>query len=79
VSANRVFVQTINAPNGLSYAASLDNEFNVQRNVWQGTDLTNEFNFLLREYGKQTLYIYHVDSEGFVGPAAVYEFYAYPQ
>ncbi len=79
VSANRVFVQTVSAPNGLSYAASLDNEFNVQSKVWQGANLANEFNFLLREYGKQTLYIYHVDSEGFVGPAAVYEFYAYPQ
>lgn len=79
VSKNRVFVQTIPAPDNLSYAASLDNEFNNQKNVWQGSGLGNEFDFLLKEYGKQTLYIQHVDSDGFVGPATVYEFYAYPQ
>lgn len=79
VSNNRVFVQTIPAPDALSYVASLDNEFNNQKNVWQGNGLGNEFDFLLKEYGKQTLYVQHVDSDGFVGPAAVYEFYAYPQ
>lgn len=79
VSKNRVFVQTLNAPDGLSYAASLHNEFNNQKNVWQGSGLGKEFDFLLKEYGKQTLTIQHIDSDGFVGPAAVYEFYAYPQ
>jgi hypothetical protein len=34
---------------------------------------------LLKEYGKQTLYIQYLDGDGVVGPAAVYEFYAYPQ
>jgi hypothetical protein len=79
VSRNRVYVQTKSAPAGLSYAASLDNEFNHQKEVWRGSGLSNEFDFLLKEYGKQTLYIQHVDSDGVVGPAAVYEFYATPQ
>jgi hypothetical protein len=79
VSNNRVFVEIDHAPDGLSYVASLDNEFNHQKQVWQGRGLGNAFNFLLKEYGKQTLYIQYLDGDGVVGPAAVYEFYAYPQ
>lgn len=79
VAENRVFVRAVAAPDKLRYAASLDNPFNNQKNVWHGSDLGSEFSFLLKEYGEQTLYIQHVDSDGSVGPAAVYEFYAYPQ
>jgi hypothetical protein len=79
VSVNRVFVHTINPSDGLTYQASLDNEFNDQKTVWQGSGLSGKFDFLLKEYGKQTLRIRHLDSDGTVGPAAVYEFDAQPQ
>ena len=76
---NRVFVETIAPPSGLVYRAKLDNEFNDQKAVWQGSGLGSEFNFLLKEYGKQTLYLWHLDSDGVVSPSAIYEFNAPPQ
>lgn len=76
---NRVFVETVAPLSGLVYQAKLDNEFNDQKAVWQGSGLGSEFNFLLKEYGKQTLYIWHLDSDGVVSPSAIYEFNAPPQ
>lgn len=79
VVRNRVFVQTITPPGGLTYQARLDNEFNDQKVVWEGTGLHSEFDFLLKEYGKQTLYLRHIDSDGVGSPDAIYEFDAQPQ
>jgi len=79
VEANRVYVTTTSAPKELVYAANLDNPFNNQTNVWQGNGASGKFDFLLKEYGKQTLYLHYLDSDGAVGPAAVYEFDAQPE
>jgi hypothetical protein len=79
VARNRVFVQMPPLLNGLSYHASLDNLFNQQKTVWQGADVANQFDFLLREYGQQTLYIRHVDSDGIESEPAIYEFVAQPE
>lgn len=79
IARNRVTVNTIAPIDGFTYQARLDNEFNDQQAVWQRDGLSNQFDFLLKEYGKQTLSIYHVDSDGGVSPAAVYEFNASPQ
>jgi hypothetical protein len=76
VSRNRVFVKTAPPLDGLTYQASLDNPFNHQVNVWQGRGLGSQFDFLLREYGHQRLYIRHVDSDGVESAPAVYEFNA---
>jgi hypothetical protein len=79
VAQNRVYVTTTPPLEGLTYQVRLDNDANQQKNVWVGTGLQGEFNFLLKEFGKQTLYIRHVDSDGATSPAAVYEFDATPQ
>jgi hypothetical protein len=79
VVRNRVFVRTLPPPNGLSYRVSLTNPFNHQDDVWQDTGLSDQFDFLLREYGKQILYIRHVDSDGIESAPAVYAFDAQPE
>lgn len=79
VQGNRVFVKTIPSPQGMVYSARVDNPFNQQETVWQGSGLTGEFNFLLKEYGKQILYLRHLDSDGSESPAAIYEFDAQPE
>jgi hypothetical protein len=79
IANNRVFVHTAEPLNGFTYQARLDNEFNDQKEVWSSNGLGKQFDFLLKEYGKQTLSIKHVDSDGVVGPASVYEFNAQPQ
>jgi hypothetical protein len=79
VRNNKVFVNTINAPDGLSYLAVLHNEVNQQKNVWQASTNGGEFNFLLKEYGKQTLSLRLVDAEGVTGDEAIFEFNAAPQ
>jgi hypothetical protein len=79
VTENRVFITTVNPPEGLTYEAMLDNEMNNQINVWQGVGLDGNFNFLLREYGKQTLRLRLVDTDGFAGPEAQTEFDAWSQ
>lgn len=79
IARNRVLVNTIAPLDGFTYQARLDNEFNEQKQVWQRSGLGSQFDFLLKEYGKQTLSIQHVDSDGVVSPAAVYEFNASPQ
>ena len=78
VTENRVFVTTISPPQGLTYEVVLNNERNHQYKVWHETDLMAEFNFLLREYGKQTLLLHYVDSDGVAGADAIYEFNAPP-
>ena len=78
VHKNKVFVSNINPPQGLVYQVSLDNEFNNQKNVWRDTVAASEFSFLLKEYGKQKLILRLVDTDGIVGPDAVYEFNAPP-
>jgi predicted phage tail protein len=79
VLRNKVFVNTINPPEGLTYEAILHNEVNKQTDVWRATGLQGEFDFLLKEYGKQTLLLRLVDADGVAGPDAVYEFNASPQ
>jgi hypothetical protein len=79
VLRNRVFVSTLNPPEGFIYEAVLHNEVNKQVNVWRGVGLNGEFDFLLKEYGKQTLLLRLVDVDGVAGPDAVYEFNAMPQ
>jgi hypothetical protein len=79
VVRNRVFVQLPLPMNGLAYNASLENRFNQQADVWRASDLANQFHFLLREYGQQTLYIRHVDSDGIESEPAIYEFDAQPE
>ncbi len=79
VKDNRVFVSTIAPPKGLVYAAILDNEMNHQEKVWQGADLKENFDFLLREYGKQTIRLRLVDEDGVAGPEAKVEFFAWSQ
>ncbi len=74
VLQNRVFVTTINPPAGLSYQAILHNEQNHQFSVWSGNDLGADFDFLLKEYGKQKLVLRHVEADGTKGPDATIEF-----
>ena len=78
VLRNKVFVTTINPPEGLVYEAVLHNELNKQANVWRATGLSGAFDFLLKEYGKQTLLLRLVDADSVAGPDAVYEFNAPP-
>ncbi len=78
VIENRVFIHTLNPPSGFFYEAILDNEQNNQKNVWQAVGLIGRFDFLLREYGKQTLRLRLVDGEGVAGPEAVAEFDGLP-
>ena len=74
VLQNRVFVTTINPPAGLSYQAILHNEQNHQSSVWSGSNLGAQFDFLLKEYGKQKLLLRHVEADGTKGPDAIIEF-----
>ena len=78
VLRNRVYVRTINPPEGLVYEAVLQNELNKQANVWRATGLNGEFDFLLKEYGKQKLLLRLVDADGVAGPDAIHEFNASP-
>ena len=78
VLQNKVFVSTLNPPDGLAYEAVLHNEVNKQSNVWRATGLNGEFDFLLREYGKQKLLLRLIDADGVAGSYAVYEFNASP-
>ena len=79
VLQNKVFVNTLNPPDGLTYEAVLHNEVNKQANVWHATRLNGEFDFLLKEYGKQTLLLRLVDADGVAAPDAAHEFNAPPQ
>lgn len=78
IHQNRVFVSTVNPPQGLAYQAVIHNEFNHQKNVWRGTVNASEFSYLLKEYGKQTLVLHLVDVDGTAGSDAIYEFNAPP-
>ena len=78
IMQNRVFIHTITPPDGFVYEAILDNDRNHQKNVWQAAKLNGHFDFLLREYGKQTLRLRLIDAEGVAGPEAVAEFNASP-
>ncbi len=75
---NRVFISTIKAPEGLRYEAVLHNKRNQQYNVWHATDLGATSNFLLKEYGKQTLILRYVEADGTKGADAQFEFNASP-
>jgi hypothetical protein len=78
VERNKVFVNTVNPPEGLRYEAILHNEMNQQKSVWSASGLGAEFSFLLKEYGKQTLILRLVDADGVSGPDKEYEFNASP-
>ena len=75
---NKVFVSTINPPQGLVYQVTLDNDYNNQKSVWRDTVASSEFSFLLKEYGKQKLILRLVDADGVLGPDTVFEFNAPP-
>lgn len=79
VLQNRVYVNTINPPEGLAYDVNLSNDMNSQKNVWFAKDLSGQFKFLLKEFGKQTLTLRHIEADGVTGPESVYEFMALPQ
>ena len=79
IAQNRVYVDTINPPSGFTYEATLDNKRNNQINVWQAAGLQGRFDFLLREYGLQTLRLRLVSSDGVAGPESITEFDALPQ
>lgn len=79
VAVNRVNIHILPAPDGLMYQFNLDNEANQQKDVWVKKGLETDYQFLLKEYGKQTLYIRHLDDDGITSQPAVYEFYAYPE
>lgn len=79
IQGNKAYVTTAEPPEDLHYEVRLDNQFNQQENVWQASRLGATFEFLLKEYGKQTLYIRHVDAEGIKSAEAVYEFDAQPE
>lgn len=76
---NRVQIQTVPPPDGLTYVFILDNPVNDQKNVWQETGTELVYQFFLKEYGPQTLTIQYQDQTGALGPAAIYEFYAEPE
>lgn len=76
---NKIYVSMSPPIEGTTYSVQLDNLRNHQIRVWSGNSLNENFNFDLREYGKQTLHFKQVDSEGDAGPEAVYEFDAPPQ
>lgn len=76
---NRIQIQTIPPSDGLTYVFTLDNPVNDQKNVWQETGAEHVYQFLLKEYGPQKLYIQYQDKTGALGPAAIYEFYAKPE
>lgn len=79
VVANHAFITTVEPPKGLRYEVRLDNELNKQVGVWQAKKVDGAFDFLLKEYGKQTLHIRHIDNDGITGPEAIYEFDAFPE
>lgn len=79
VTANHAYITTLEPPQNLRYEVRLANMFNQQDNVWQANKVGGSFDFLLKEYGKQTLYIRHIDADGFVGPEAIVEFDASPE
>lgn len=76
---NKIYVNLPPAAEGTTYSVQLDNLRNHQIRVWSENNLSQNFSFWLREYGKQTLHFRQVNSEGDAGPEAVYEFDAYPQ
>jgi hypothetical protein len=78
VRHNRVFVDTLQPLEGMTYQVRLANPYNHQETVWVGSGLSGQFDFDLREYGAQQLYIQHVDQQGAAGPAAFYEFNVSP-
>ena len=79
VLQNRVFVTTIEPPSGLAYKVILNNDFNAQKKVWMAQGLDGKFNFLLKEFGQQTLSLSLVEAGGVSGPESVVEFIALPQ
>ena len=74
VLQNRVFVTTVNPPEGLVYQAILQNEQIHQLSVWSGSNLGAQFDFLLKEYGKQKLVLSHLEANDTKGPEAIVEF-----
>ncbi len=76
---NRVQIKTAPPPERLRYVFNLDNPVNNQKNVWQESGAEPTYEFLLKEYGPQTLRIQYQDDTGAIGPAAIYEFYAKPE
>jgi hypothetical protein len=77
VENNRVFVTTIAPLAGMTYQVRLSNPFNHQTSVWMGNHLQQQFDFPLKEYGAQELFIRHVDADGVAGPEALYAFDAF--
>ena len=50
-----------------------------KKKVWMAQGLDGKFNFLLKEFGQQTLSLSLVEAGGVSGPESVVEFIALPQ
>ena len=79
VLQNRVFVTTIEPPSGLAYKIILNNDFNAQKKVWTAQGLDGKFNFLLKEFGQQTLSLSLVEASGVSDPESIVKFIVLPQ
>jgi hypothetical protein len=77
VVRNQVFVNATKPPADMRYEARLSNEMNQQKDVWNVKNLDGNFNFLLREYGKQTLSLRFVEPDGTAGEEAIVDFNAF--
>ena len=79
VVKNRIHINLPAAPEGLIYQFVLDNPVNNQKNVWETEGGNGRYTVLLKEFGKQVLFIRYIDGDGDSGPEAVYEFDASPE
>jgi hypothetical protein len=78
VRQNRVFIAIPSPPAPYQYQFNLDNPKNNQMDVWVDVNTHTSYQFLLKEYGEQTLYVRLRETDGTTGSAAVYSFNASP-
>jgi len=76
---NRVLVNMEPPMKGMQYQLRLANPAHQQQEVWTGLSNDGVFEFALREFGAQQLFIQHLDEFGVASPAALFEFMALPQ
>ena len=68
---NRVFVTSIEYSSGLAYKVILNNDFNAQKKVRTAQGLDGKFNFLLKEFGQQTISLSLVEASGVSDPESI--------
>jgi len=78
VNQNRVYIAIASPPEPYQYQFNLDNPKNNQVDVWGDVNTHTSYQFLLKEYGEQKLYVRYLDADGTPGSAAVYSFNASP-